>query len=123
MCIWTPVFYPNIYKQDEILKQEGWHYELDPARRESLSSHGVVYNEMKGVFSSADDLLQRKIQAALLKDTPYFYESGGDPDVIPELTRENFLNFHRRYYHPSNSYIYLYGNVGLCEGTGVIDEE
>ena len=102
------VFYPNIYQRDEILKQEGWHYELDSADGE-LKFNGVVYNEMKGVFSSADDLLQRKIQAALLKDTPYFYESGGDPDVIPELTREGFLNFHRKYYHPSNSYIYLYG--------------
>ena len=112
------VFYPNIYKRDEILKQEGWHYELDSADGE-LKFNGVVYNEMKGVFSSADDLLQRKVQAALLKDTPYFYESGGDPDVIPELTREGFLNFHRKYYHPSNSYIYLYGNVDFCEGAGV----
>ncbi|MBS6721940.1 MAG: insulinase family protein [Clostridiales bacterium] len=116
------VFYPNIYKQDEILKQEGWHYELDSAEGE-LKFNGVVYNEMKGVFSSADDLLQRKIQAALLKDTPYFYESGGDPDVIPELTRENFLNFHRRYYHPSNSYIYLYGNVDYAKELAFIDEE
>ena len=116
------VFYPNIYKRDEILKQEGWHYELDSADGE-LKFNGVVYNEMKGVFSSADDLLQRKIQAALLKDTPYFYESGGDPDAIPELTREGFLNFHRKYYHPSNSYIYLYGNVDFARELSFIDEE
>src|SRR5699024_742986 len=116
------VFYPNIHKRDEILKQEGWHYELDSADGE-LKFNGVVYNEMRGVFSSADDLLQRKVQAALLKDTPYFYESGGDPDVIPELTREGFLNFHRKYYHPSNSYIYLYGNVDFAKELAFIDEE
>ena len=116
------VFYPNIYKRDEILKQEGWHYELDSAGGE-LKFNGVVYNEMKGVFSSADDLLQRKVQAALLKDTPYFYESGGDPDAIPELTREGFLHFHRKYYHPSNSYIYLYGDVDFAKELAFMDEE
>ena len=116
------VFHPNIYKKDEILKQEGWHYELASAEDE-LTFNGVVYNEMKGVFSSADDILERKIQAALLKDTPYAFESGGDPDAIPSLTKENFLDFHRKYYHPSNSYIYLYGNVDYASELAFIDRE
>ena len=116
------VFVPNIYKRDEILKQEGWHYELDQADGE-LKFNGVVYNEMKGVFSSPDSLLERKIQASLFKDTPYAFESGGDPDAIPELTREQFLAFHTRYYHPSNSYIYLYGNVDFKKELAFIDQE
>ncbi|MDO4977948.1 MAG: insulinase family protein [Eubacteriales bacterium] len=116
------VFYPNIYKKDEILKQEGWHYEIDSPDGE-LKFNGVVYNEMKGVYSSPDSVLERKIQSALLKDTPYAYESGGDPDAIPALTREMFLDFHSRYYHPSNSYIYLYGNVDFEKELAFIDEE
>lgn len=116
------VFHPNIYKRDEILKQEGWHYEIAD-RDDELKFNGVVYNEMKGVFSSPDDVLARKIQEALLKDTPYAYESGGDPDAIPELTREKFLDFHSKYYHPSNSYIYLYGNVDFAKELEFIDEE
>lgn len=116
------VFHPNIYKKDEILRQEGWHYELADKDGE-LTFNGVVYNEMKGVFSSVDDLLARKIQASLLKDTPYAFESGGDPDAIPELTREKFLDFHQKYYHPSNSYIYLYGNVNYAEELEFIDRE
>ena len=75
-----------------------------------LTINGVVYNEMKGAFSSADDVLSREIQASLYPDITYGMESGGDPDVIPELTYEDYLDFHRKYYHPSNSYIYLYGN-------------
>ncbi|MCD8020349.1 MAG: insulinase family protein, partial [Clostridiales bacterium] len=116
------VFFPNIYKRDEILRQEGWHYEMEDADAE-LTFNGVVYNEMKGVYSSPDDLLERKIQMSLLKDTPYAFESGGDPDAIPELTRENFLAFHSRYYHPSNSYIYLYGNVDFEKELAFIDRE
>ena len=116
------VFHPNIYKKDEILKQEGWHYEMEDADGE-LKFNGVVYNEMKGVFSSPDDLLERKIQSTLLKDTPYAFESGGDPDAIPQLTREMFLDFHSRYYHPSNSYIYLYGNVDFASELAFIDRE
>ncbi len=116
------VFYPNIYKKDEILKQEGWHYEIDE-KDEQLKFNGVVYNEMKGVFSSPDSILERKIQGALLKDTPYAFESGGDPDAIPMLTKEKFLDFHSKYYHPSNSYIYLYGNVDFAKELAFIDEE
>ncbi len=116
------VFYPNIYKKDEILKQEGWHYEIDE-KDGQLKFNGVVYNEMKGALSSPDSVLERKIQAALLKDTPYAFESGGDPDAIPMLTKEMFLDFHSKYYHPSNSYIYLYGNVDFAKELAFIDEE
>lgn len=103
------VFYPNIYKYPEIFMQEGWHYELENIKDE-ITYKGVVYNEMKGAFSTPEDILFRKMQEALFPDTPYSKESGGDPDVIPQLSLEEFLQFHRRYYHPSNSYIFLYGD-------------
>ncbi len=106
------VFYPNIYEREEILKQEGWHYELENEDGE-LTYNGVVYNEMKGAFSSPEQQLMRTIQKSLLKDTPYGYESGGDPEYITDLTYEGFLDFHRKYYHPSNSYIYLYGDMNV----------
>ncbi len=108
------VFYPNIYEREEILKQEGWHYELENEDGE-LTYNGVVYNEMKGAFSSPEQQLMRTIQKSLLKDTPYGYESGGDPEYITDLTYEDFLDFHKRYYHPSNSYIYLYGDMNVEE--------
>ena len=80
-----------------------------------LSYNGVVYNEMKGAFSSPDGVLDRMILNSLFPDTTYANESGGDPDVIPELTYEEYLDFHRNYYHPSNSYIYLYGDMDMEE--------
>jgi len=116
------VLYPNIYKEPKILMQEGWHYELDSLEDE-LTYNGVVYNEMKGVFSSGDDILARRIQDALLPDTAYGCESGGDPDFIPALTQEAFTSFHKKYYHPSNSYIYLYGNMDVDKELTFIDEE
>ena len=115
------VFYPNIYEKEAIFRQEGWHYELDEETGE-LSYNGVVYNEMKGAFSSPDDVLAREISNALYPHTTYGCESGGDPDVIPELTYEQFLDFHRTYYHPSNSYIYLYGDMDMAEKLEFIDE-
>ncbi len=115
------VFYPNIYRNRKIFEQEGWHYELDSLDGE-LTINGVVYNEMKGAFSSPDDVLYRQISNSLFPDTIYGVESGGDPDVIPKLTYEQFLEFHRRYYHPSNSYIYLYGNMDMAEKLEYIDE-
>ncbi len=114
------VFYPNIYEKEAIFRQEGWHYELDEAGE--LSINGVVYNEMKGVFSSPDDVLEREMMNSLYPDTTYGFESGGDPDFIPELTYEQFLDFHRKYYHPSNSYIYLYGSMDMAEKLAFIDE-
>ncbi len=116
------VFYPNIYKEPKILMQEGWHYELDSLDGE-LTYNGVVYNEMKGVFSSGDDILARRIQDALLPDTAYGWESGGDPEFIPNLTQEQFVSFHKKYYHPSNSYIYLYGDMDVDKELAFIDEE
>ena len=116
------VFHPNIYYHDEIFRQEGWHYEMENAD-DPLTINGVVYNEMKGAFSSPDDLLARKISDTLYPDTIYSVESGGDPDVIPQLTYDQFLNFHRKYYHPSNCYIYLYGDMDVTEKLSFIDEE
>lgn len=116
------VFYPNIYKNSKTFQQEGWSYHLDSVE-EPLTYNGVVYNEMKGVFSSAEELLDRSIFNTLFPDTAYGVESGGDPDVIPELTYEEFLSFHKKYYHPSNSYIYLYGNADMVERLNWLDEK
>ena len=101
------VFYPNIAEHKEIFCQEGWHYEMEDINA-PLTINGVVYNEMKGAFSSPEEVLSREILSTLYPDTSYFYESGGDPDVIPSLSYEKFLAFHKKYYHPCNSYIYLY---------------
>lgn len=115
------VFYPAIYREPRIFYQEGWHYEMRDICDE-LTINGVVYNEMKGAFSSPDDVLEREITTSLFPDTAYAYESGGDPDVIPQLTYEEFLDFHRKYYHPANSYIYLYGNMDMAERLAWMDE-
>ena len=115
------VFCPNIYKHEEIFKQEGWHYELEDAKA-PIIYNGVVYNEMKGAFSAADDMIDREIFNCLFPDTAYGVESGGDPACIPDLTYEQFLDFHRKYYHPSNSYIYLYGDVAMEEKLKWLDE-
>lgn len=116
------VFYPNIYKEENIFRQEGWHYELD-SLEDPLKINGVVYNEMKGAFSSADEVMEREIFNTLFPDTPYGVESGGDPKVIPELSYEEFLDFHRTYYHPSNAYIYLYGRMDMEEKLTWMDEQ
>jgi len=116
------VFHPNIYHEEKIFKQEGWHYELESAESD-LIINGVVYNEMKGAFSSPDDVVAREIFNNLFPDTSYGVESGGDPKVIPELTYENFLDFHSRYYHHSNSYIYLYGDLDMAEKLEYLDKE
>jgi len=115
------VLHPNIYNEKKIFLQEGWHYELENADAE-LKINGVVYNEMKGAFSSPDDVLSRETFNSLFPDTSYGVESGGDPEVIPELTYEKFLDFHRSYYHPSNSYIYLYGDADMEERLRWLDE-
>ncbi len=115
------VFYPNIYNFEEIFLQEGWHYELEEMDG-PLTINGVVYNEMKGAFSSPEGVLDRVILNSLFPDTTYANESGGDPDVIPELSYEEYLDFHRHYYHPSNCYIYLYGDMDMAEKLAWIDE-
>lgn len=116
------VFYPNIYKTKKIFEQEGWHYHMESLDA-PLTYNGVVYNEMKGAFSSADSLLERGVFNALFPDTPYGVESGGDPDCIPELSYEEYLDFHRNFYHPSNSYIYLYGDMDMEEKLEYLDRE
>ncbi len=114
------VFFPNIYSNPFTLMQEGWHYEFDQTGKLTIS--GVVYNEMKGAFSSPERILFSKIQKLLYPSTCYAFESGGDPDAIPTLTEKKFLQFHRTYYHPSNSYIYLYGNGNLERELALISE-
>lgn len=115
------VLHPNIYKEEKIFKQEGWHYELE-SEEGPLTYNGVVYNEMKGVFSSPESVLDRYIQKLLYPDSCYTHESGGDPAFIPDLTYEEFLEFHKTYYHPSNSYIYLYGDMDMAEKLQWLDE-
>ena len=116
------VFYPNIYQNDKTFRQEGWSYKLDNPDGE-LTISGVVYNEMKGAFSSPEGVLDRVVLNSLFPDNAYSVESGGDPEVIPELTYEQFLDFHRKYYHPSNSYIYLYGDMDMEEKLRWLDEK
>ena len=116
------VFYPNIYVHDEIFRQEGWSYNLE-SEEDALTYNGVVYNEMKGAFSSPEGVLDRVILNSLFPDTCYGNESGGDPECIPNLTYEQFLDFHKKYYHPSNSYIYLYGAMDFEEKLEWLDHE
>lgn len=115
------VFHPNVYNREEIFCQEGVTYSLEDKDSE-LKYNGVVYNEMKGAFSSADDVIDRVISESLYPDTCYGVESGGNPEYIPELTYEKFLDFHRKYYHPSNSYIYIYGDMDMNETLDWLDE-
>lgn len=114
------VFYPNIYKHKEIFFQEGWHYEIFDENDE-LSYNGVVYNEMKGAYSEPLQALVGLIMKSLFKDTAYKYDSGGLPGEIPNLTYEDFLNYHKTYYHPSNAIIYLYGNCDMSERLDYLD--
>ena len=116
------VFYPEMRNRKEILMQEGWHYEIDSPEA-PLRYSGVVYNEMKGALSSPDDILQEETAKALYPDTTYSKESGGNPEAIPSLTQEMFLDFHGKYYHPSNSYIYLYGDMDMDSTLEFLDTE
>ena len=115
------VLNPNIYIHPEIFYQEGWRYEID--EEDNFTINGVVYNEMKGVFSSPEQILGRALSTSLFPDTPYGMESGGDPLDIPSLTYEEFLEFHRTYYHPSNSYISFYGDMDVEEKLTWLDRE
>ena len=115
------VFHPNIYKQEEIFEQEGWHYEME-SESDPLTINGVVYNEMKGAYSSPEEIVYNLMNKALFPDNCYGKDSGGNPAVIPTLTREEFLNFHRAYYHPCNSFIYLYGDMDMEEKLRYMDE-
>ena len=115
------VFYPNIYKNENIFRQEGWSFQIEKPE-DPIVYNGVVYNEMKGAYSSPDDVCDRLVMNSLFPDTTYGVDSGGMPEHIPELTYEQFLNFHRTYYHPSNSYIYLDGDMYFEERLKYLDE-
>lgn len=116
------VFNPNITKYEEIFKQEGWHYELT-GKDDELKINGVVYNEMKGAYSSPDEVLSSQIYRSLFPDNTYSKDSGGNPEYIPKLTYEAYLDFYNKYYHPSNSYIYLYGDMDVVERLEWLDKE
>ena len=116
------VFYPQMYEKNEVLMQEGWHYEIDSPEK-PLKYSGVVYNEMKGATSSPEDLLETESMKAIFPDTTYHFESGGNPECITELTQEAFVAFHKKYYHPANSYIFLYCDMDIEEKLKFLDEE
>lgn len=116
------VFYPNCLKNPQILMQEGWHYELEN-KEAPLTYNGVVYNEMKGALSSPEAIMEDRAMEKLFPDTTYGVESGGDPEVIPTLSFREFTEFHRRFYHPSNSYIYLYGDMDIDKTLEYLDGE
>ncbi len=114
------VFHPLIHSNKNIFLQEGWRYELENAEAE-LGLNGVVYSEMKGAFSSSEECLSRYSVNSLFPDTAYGFESGGDPDSIPSLSYEAFCAFHKKLYHPSNSYIFLYGDMDMTERLEYLD--
>jgi presequence protease len=113
------VFHPNITPQT--LEQEGWHYELEQAE-DPLTFKGVVFNEMKGAYSSPDNLLGRYSQQAIFPDNTYGVDSGGDPEEIPNLTYAQFMSFHQNFYHPSNARIFFYGDDDPDERLRRMDE-
>ena len=104
------VLHPRCVSDERTFAQEGWHYECDDAASGDVSLKGVVFNEMKGVYSSPDSVNGRVVQSALFPDTPYAADSGGDPATIPDLTFAEFQAFHARYYHPSNARFWFYGD-------------
>ena len=106
------VFQPLFIENPQILAQEGWHYHLEDPK-EDLIYKGVVYNEMKGAFGSPERQLYQQISAQLYPNSIYRYESGGDPAAIPGLTQEEFVDYHKKYYHPSNSFTILYGDLEI----------
>ncbi|MDD3807113.1 MAG: insulinase family protein [Candidatus Marinimicrobia bacterium] len=116
------VLYPNIYKIPEIFYQEGWHYHLEKPE-DPLTINGVVYNEMLGEFSTAESVLYRRAKQLLFPNSPYAFESGGDPDKIPTLTYEKFLQYHQTYYHPSNSRLFIYGNGDMDTHLAFLNQE
>lgn len=116
------VLHPRIYENHEILRQEGWRYEVD-SKTNKLFYKGVVYSEMQGALSSPEQVICSDIYGSLFPNTTYAFVSGGDPEEIPNLTQEDFEKFHSKFYHPSNSYIFLYGDQNLEECLRFINEE
>jgi len=115
------VLHPNIYSNEKIFLQEGWHYEAEDVDS-PIKVNGVVYNEMIGAYSQPESLLEAEIMRQMFPDNCYSKDSGGDPAAIPSLSYQEFLAFHSRYYHPSNSYIYLYGDMDMAEKLIWLDE-
>ncbi|KAL5541112.1 hypothetical protein UlMin_043398 [Ulmus minor] len=115
------VFFPKCVEDFQTFQQEGWHYELDNPSEE-ITYKGVVFNEMKGVYSQPDNILGRTAQQALFPDNTYGVDSGGDPQVIPKLTYKEFKEFHRKYYHPSNARIWFYGDDDANERLRILSE-
>lgn len=113
------VFNPIIYREPLILRQEGWHFELDEKGEPYFT--GVVYNEMKGAMSGPTEIIS-EAERKCLYDNLYRHNSGGNPEAIPTLTDEAFLAFHRRFYHPSNCKFYLYGDVDAERACTLIDD-
>ncbi len=115
------VLHPRAVHDPQVLQQEGWHYELDDVK-DSLKIKGVVFNEMKGVYSSPDSLMDRAAQQALFPQNTYGVDSGGDPAAIPYLTFTQFKSFHLNYYHPTNSRVYFYGDDDPFQRLVLLDE-
>ena len=115
------VFKPKMQTVKEIFEQEGWHYELEN-KDDPLVVNGVVFNEMKGAYSAPEDMLDYEVSKELFDNT-YKYSSGGDPEVMPELTYEHFVDFYKQYYHPSNCCIYIYGDIDATEIMEIIDRD
>ncbi|KAI3844373.1 hypothetical protein MKX03_008707 [Papaver bracteatum] len=115
------VFFPKCVEDFQTFQQEGWHYELNNPS-EDISFKGVVFNEMKGVYSQPDNIMGRASQQAMFPDTTYGVDSGGDPQVIPKLTYEEFKDFHRKFYHPSNARIWFYGDDDPTERLRILSE-
>ncbi len=116
------VFNPMIFTDSRIFKQEGWHHEL-LNKDSAVTYKGVVFNEMKGAFSDPKEEMSYQVFKILFPDNAYGKESGGYPYAIPQLSYEQFLNFHKKFYHPENSYIFLYGNAPLAKELAFIDKE
>ena len=116
------VFNPLVIESPNVFYQEGWHYELNKEDEDPIYK-GVVFNEMKGAYSSADSMRSRYIMRSLFPDNCYGKESGGDPEYITSLTYEQFCANHRKYYNPSNSYIFLDGDMDIETVLGIIDDE
>ncbi len=116
------VFHPNLLNNPFIMKQEGWHYEVDEHTGE-LTYNGVVYSEMRGALASPEEALEARIKKSLFPNGIYGLESGGLPGAIPTLTQEDFVSFHKKYYTPSNSFIFLYGNGDIAGHLSFIDKE
>lgn len=115
------VFYPNMLEEPNIFKSEGWSYELDSEESE-LKINGIAYNEMKNMYSDSEIQLMQAIKESLFPDTSYRWESGGLPEEIPSLTRESFIQTYKEYYKPSNSLIFLYGNLDIDRILKIINE-